>query len=231
MINEYYLIPIIWFGLLLSIIIDNLIVLARYSASVLQSNAVGAYLSQVLMLLSRLSVVMFLPVSALLVDLGTKTSTFISLYSFTALSMFVFVFFIFIHRKRFYIFFMKKVRDVVSSSDEKAINIHLYKFNFKDCKDVIFLSCFIVSSINIIGLTLPIIASSVYTGYSTSLSHLGGIINVFATLVNTFVLERRMSISFEKNEPNDRIIVLLTSSRILSYVFISFCYTLWAINT
>lgn len=230
MINEFFLIPIVFLGLLLAIVIDNLIVLARYSASVLQSNAVGAYLSQVLMLLSRLSVVMFLPISALLVDIGTTTSTFISLYSYTALAMLIVVMVLYKNRKSFYIFFMKRVKSVLNDKSDNHIDLNLHKLEFRDFKDIIFLSCFIVSSINILGLTLPIIASSIFVDYSTSLSHLGGFINVFATLINTFILERRMSISFESNESNDRIIVLLTSSRIISYSLIFIFYTFWAIS-
>lgn len=228
--SESLLIPIVFFGLLLSIIIDNLIVLARYSASVLQSNAVGAYLSQVLMLLSRLSVVMFLPVSALLIDIGTATSTFIMLYSYTALAMFIVVTLLYNNRRTFYIFFMKRVRSILNNETHNQIDLDLYKLEYRDFKDIIFLSCFLVSCINIFGLTLPIIASSFFTDYSTSLSHLGGFINVFATLINTFILERKMSISFESNKPNDRIIVLLTTSRIISYLSVFIFYTIWAFS-
>lgn len=228
--SESLLIPIVFFGLLLSIIIDNLIVLARYSASVLQSNAVGAYLSQVLMLLSRLSVVMILPVSALLIDIGTATSTFIMLYSYTALAMFIVVTLLYNNRRTFYIFFMKRVRSILNNETHNQIDLDLYKLEYRDFKDIIFLSCFLVSCINIFGLTLPIIASSFFTDYSTSLSHLGGFINVFATLINTFILERKMSISFESNKPNDRIIVLLTTSRIISYLSVFIFYTIWAFS-
>ena len=228
--SESLLIPIVFFGLLLSIIIDNLIVLARYSASVLQSNAVGAYLSQVLMLLSRLSVVMFLPVSALLIDIGTAPSTFIVLYSYTALAMFIVVTLLYNNRRTFYIFFMKRVRSILNNETHNQIDLDLYKLEYRDFRDIIFLSCFLVSCINIFGLTLPIIASSFFTDYSTSLSHLGGFINVFATIINTFILERKMSISFESNKPSDRIIVLLTTSRIISYLSVFIFYTIWAFS-
>ena len=67
MIDLFYL--LVWSGLVLSVLVDNLVVLSRFSAASLGSNAISAYLSQVLSLVSRFSVVLFLPFSALLIDL------------------------------------------------------------------------------------------------------------------------------------------------------------------
>ena len=78
MLNTFYIVA--WFGLVLSVVVDNLMVTSRFAAASMGSNAIGAYLTQVLALLSRLSVVLFLPFSALLIDIGVKTENFIFLY-------------------------------------------------------------------------------------------------------------------------------------------------------
>lgn len=228
MIEIFYI--IVWIGLVLSVIVDNLVVTSRFAAASLGSNAIGAYLSQVLSLLSRLSVVLFLPFSALLIDLGAQTQNFIFLYFLCSISMVVIILLLFKNRNIFYYFFMGRVQKLLPNKSFQKVVIQQYIFNIKDVKNPLFIASFFVASINLIGLTLPLIISSIYSDYSTFLSHLGGVINVSATLVNTFILERRLSISFESSMQNDQILVLLVISRIFAYALVSIIFITWYLN-
>jgi len=225
MIEIFYI--IVWFGLVLSVIVDNLVVISRFAAASVGSNAIGAYMSQVLSLLSRFSVVLFLPFSALLIDLGAESYNFIFLYFICAVSMVLIITSLFISRDHFYKFFILRVKKLLPN--KKLINNEIIKYNIvkSDIKNTLFIASFFVAFINVIGLTVPIIISSIYSEYSTFLSHLGGIINVSATLVNTFILERKISISFESNLENDRILVLLIISRICAYFFVAIFFLSW----
>lgn len=228
MIEIFYI--IVWTGLVLSVIVDNLVVTSRFAAASLGSNAIGAYLSQVLSLLSRLSVVLFLPFSALLIDLGAQTQNFIFLYSLCSISMVVIILLLFKYRNIFYYFFMGKVQKLLPDKSFQKVEITQYILKMKDIKNPLFIASFFVASINLIGLTLPLIISSIYSDYSTFLSHLGGVINVSATLVNTFILERRLSISFESSMKNDEILVLLVISRVFAYALVSIIFLTWYLN-
>ena len=100
---------------------------------------------------------------------------------------------------------MVRVEKLLPNKTFQKNLIPKYIFKIADIKNPLFIASFFVSSINLIGLTLPLIISSIYNDYSTFLSHLGGLINVFATLVNTFILEKRLSISFESSLKDDEI--------------------------
>jgi hypothetical protein len=225
MIELFYI--IVWFGLVLSVVVDNLVVISRFAAASLESNAIGAYMSQVLSLLSRFSVVLFLPFSALLIDLGAKSDNFIFLYFVCAVSMVLIITFLFLKRDHFYKFFITRVKKLLPNKTLNDKGIIKYTIVKSDLRETLFIASFFVASINIIGLTVPIIVSSIYTDYSTFLSHLGGIINVSATLVNTFILERKISISFESSLENDKILVLLIVSRIFAYFFVALFFLFW----
>jgi len=221
---------IVWFGLVLSVIVDNLVVTSRFAAASLNSNAIGSYLSQVLSLLSRLSVVLFLPFSALLIDLGALTKDLIFLYFLCSVSMVIIITLLYRNRSIFYHFFMVRVEKLLPNKTFQKNLIPRYIFKIADIKHPLFIASFFVSSINLIGLTLPLIISSIYTDYSTFLSHLGGLINVSATLVNTFILEKRLSISFESSLKDDEILVLLVISRIFAYLLVSILFIIWYSN-
>ena len=225
MLNTFYIVA--WFGLVLSVVVDNLMVTSRFAAASMGSNAIGAYLTQVLALLSRLSVVLILPFSALLIDIGAKTENFIFLYFICSVTMVIVISFLFLRRDIFYLFFMTRVQNLLPGKPLQKTAIPEYLFLLKDIKSTLFIASFFVASINLIGLTLPIIISSIYTDYSTFLSHLGGLVNVSAALVNTFILEKRLSISFESNIINDKILVLLVISRISAYLFVAIVFLSW----
>ena len=87
-----------------------------------------------------------------------------------------------------------------------------------------------VTMINGLGLSIPMILSTSSESYQTTISHLGPIINVFATLINIAYIEGKLTRALEKNDSITamNIAEVLICSRAFSLMLLGIMYLILA---
>jgi hypothetical protein len=216
-------------GFSIVFVIDILVLYTRYSTGLVHRNAVGSYFMQILLLISRFGVVLLMPAAAALVDLNINTSTLIFLYAFSAIIALLSIGLLLRYRLQYFKFIVHRTSRLLRSVNIPNIEPRSKRIKFDPMLGYFIL---IVSFVNAVGLSAPMIIASHVSEWKLMVSHLGAIINSIATIINVVYLEgvftkmlerhRRAAISYVDNFIKWKLISLIIFA--FTYTLIAFLY-------
>ena len=204
----------IWFALLLvptgfafCFFLDALTLLARLGGYLAKKNASGSYVTQVILVGSRFAVVLLFPAAAILIDTGSSSKSMFLIFSIGALLGSSLLLGLYLLRKQIALFFVKQIEIFLNQDNQIHYDKKLTDYGVRDSiyleseeekiaeggswtsnKKLIFVIV-LVTFINGIGLSLPMILSASSDAYQLTVSHICPLINVFATLINILYVE------------------------------------------
>jgi len=224
--------------------LDSLTLCARMGGFILLKNAAGSYFTQIILIASRFAVVILFPAAALLVDRGSSTELMYKVFSYGAIIGSIILIVLYVLRFKIVIVFAKLIAtflaDDTKLSESGVVDsvkrISRFKIHTKVRLNSFFLyphliiAAIVVTIINGLGLSLPMILSASSESYQTTISHMGPIINVFATLINITYIEAKLTRSLEKNDSNAAMNIseVLILSRVFSLILLGIVYSILA---
>jgi hypothetical protein len=204
----------IWFtvlvvpiGFALCFFLDALTLLARLGGYLTKKNASGSYVTQVILVGSRFAVVLLFPAAAILVDTGFNSKSMFLTFSMGALLGSFLLLGLYLLREQIALLFVKRIeiflkqnnqthhdKKLVVSGDRESICLEgkgekLAEGEYWRSNKRLNFVIVLVTFINGAGLSLPMILSASVDAYQLTVSHIGPLINVFATLINILYVE------------------------------------------
>ena len=240
------LFPIIFVpvGFAFCFFLDSLTLWARVGGFILSKNASGSYFTQIILLGSRFAVVILFPAAALLVDRGSSTEFMYKVFSYGAITGSVVLIILYTLRFKIVRLFTKLITIFLAGNDKlsstgdtnSSEKIETFLKNSKAAPNNSFLYSYLiiaaiaVTMINGLGLSIPMILSTTSDSYQTTISHLGPIINVFATLINIAYIEAKLIRALEKNDSSTAMNIseVLIISRAFSLMLLGAIYSILA---
>jgi hypothetical protein len=224
--------------------LDSLTLCARIGGFILSKNASGSYFTQIILVGSRFAVVILFPAAALLVDRGSSTEFMYKVFSYGAITGSLILIVLYTLRFKIVVVFAKligifladddkssksSVIDSVERIDRFIRNSRVSLNSFLSYRYLI-IAAMAVTMINGLGLSIPMILSTSSESYQTTISHLGPIINVFATLINIAYIEGKLTRALEKNDSITamNIAEVLICSRAFSLMLLGIMYLILA---
>lgn len=223
-------------GYAFSFLLDSLTLCARYGASVTRRNAVGGYFSQVILLGSRLSVVLLMPASAMLVDMHTDWHSMMILFGMSAFASSVMLLIIYVKRSSVVSYFSGLAEKFISGDGSGGVvltDAKKKRWAETNIQQSLFMLVFVVCFINSLGLSVPMIMAGFFVNWKTAISHTGSIVNAVSTIINTLYLEAVLARSFELHHDHsstDHVISTFLLARAFSLLFTALLYAYVAIN-
>jgi len=225
-----FLIFLFLFGLLF---IDCMIPLFKAYFAREGFNAYGSYFGNILLIVSRGCVAIYLPLSAYLVQEGVSGDDLSKIYSLSLLSICIVSFFLSFKINKFrrvfnfilkllFKFFPKFNKPKVK--DQKILNSDEIREKNKNYK-LFFFIVLIAAFINSLGITLPMTLAAKYASNSLVFSQIGPFINCLGTLLWTLIIEGYLSFAYE-NTNQDPSLVFFITGRLFIYRSFGYLFAL-----
>jgi hypothetical protein len=187
-------------GFALCFFLDGLTLLARLAGHLINRNAAGSYATQAILVGSRFSVVLMFPAAGYLIDSGSSFLLVGFLFAVGALLAGTSVLALIIFEpkvtgllKRQILKFLKLPSESAGAQDTSANASKGRVFRLSRFDGLTFL----VTFVNACGLSMPMILAASSTELQVTYSHIGPLINAFATLANIVFIEAILTRSLE----------------------------------
>lgn len=204
-------------------------------AGVLGNNKALAYATQnAVFMLTRFFSMMLLPVLGFLVDLRVSKAWYLAMCSSALVGAFILSVIALAMRGKSIAGFYKIIESVKSGKNLLrqilrfpklmlcADKLHVDLPTLRECfSDRVFWYSSIIFSIYSVSLFCAFFFSLVVPDYRASISQLSGIVNAFATVLLTFYLEPKISVSIDQGRASDALLIKLLIGRVVGVGLIS----------